>query len=505
MGANDRKSSHGEKSTPPNVLILHCDQMRYDALGCHGFPGNPTPNLDKLASMGLDFSRHFSCSPICMPSRAGFFTGHHVSRHGVWGNGVPLNRKEYSPFGRSPFASEQDGPRCLDTMADTFSGAGYRTAAFGKLHLTPTVASPAGDYPESDQAFARYREEPWHGPYFGFQHVELTHAHGENPGGHYDHWLQQEHPDVHTQVRLNWGRAEKPVPDVPDLYRSVLTDETHPNFWLVDKALDWIAHSGEKPFFCFLGFPDPHHPFVPLQEDLAYFDGIQMPQPVDPEGTSCSDESGFGQDVRHLKAEDHDLIRRYTAAMVRTIDRAVGSMTHRLEEMGKWENTIVLFTSDHGDYLGDHGCLRKSQRVRNNLIHVPCILHIPKTSPSSVCRLNKATSNVDIMPTLLELAGVTKPFTGSGCSLLAGETPSVISMGFGQQDEDMNITLLDERFRYTYFPHTQNEELFDHTQDPGECLNLSGAFSEQCREFRQELANLYLHECVPCAGRVASW
>jgi arylsulfatase A-like enzyme len=364
----------------PNILIFHCDQLRYDALGCTGHPGNPTPNIDALAAKGLSFTRHFAANPVCMPSRASFFTGMPVTAHGVWSNGVPLNRREYLPFGHFKNDPTIGSIPELPTFADLLSQGGYATGAFGKLHLTPSVDVTGYEFPESDRRWASGEQDDWHGPYYGFQHVELTHAHAECPGGHYEVWLRDTHPELYEQVRMNQEAAVRPIAELGDLHASVLTYDTHPSPWIARRALEWIHDQGNQPFCAFLGFPDPHHAFCALQEDIDYFNGSETAAPVDADGADRPDMDGCGMDVRHFTPEQHDLVRRTTAAMVRTIDRAVGEVIEGLKAEGKWENTVVLFTSDHGDYLGDHGRLRKSHRAAEQLLHVPCILRLPGES-----------------------------------------------------------------------------------------------------------------------------
>lgn len=495
--------------SPPNILILHCDQLRYDALGCTGHPGNPTPNIDELAAKGLAFTRHFTANPICMPSRASFFTGMPVTAHGVWTNGVPLNRREYMPFGAWGDNPYKDGVPELPTMADLLAEGGYATGAFGKLHLTPTVPTPAGDYPESSDRWQSGEQDDWHGPYYGFEHVELTHAHAELPGAHYDAWLRREHPELHARGVANQQDAERPILELGDLHRSVLTRDTHPSTWIGRRALEWIEGQKEKPFFAFLGFPDPHHAFCPLDEDLAAFEGIDMLPPVDANGAMRPDMEECGQDVRHFTPEQHDLVRRYTAAMVRGIDIAIGEVIAGLKASGKWDNTVVLFTSDHGDYLGDHGRLRKSHFVSEQLNHVPCILRLPEGEKLEIPCLEAATSNVDILPTLLELAGVNVPKHVQGTSLLGGTAAHrfAYAHGFDGSPEGANFSIFDERFRYTVYPERNYAELFDHSTDLKECRNLAEdpLFKNDRDRLHGTLAKAQLRAVNPVSGRVASW
>jgi arylsulfatase A-like enzyme len=172
---------------------------------------------------------------------------------------------------------------------------------------------------------------------------------------------------------------------------------------------------------------------------------------------------------------------------------------------------VVLFTSDHGDYLGDHGRLRKSHQAAEQLLHVPCILRVPGDHPtnSSVSRLDNATSNIDILPTLLESAGVELPRHIQGSSLLAvGEVSRyALAHGFDGMPEGANFTILDERFRYTLYPENSGKELFDHSVDPLESRNLAddSGYAAELRRLHAALAEAQLRAVNPVSGRLASW
>lgn len=493
----------------PNIIVFHCDQLRYDALGCTGHPGNPTPHIDAIAREGHAFTRHFAANPVCMPSRASFMTGLPVTAHGVWTNGVPLNRKEYLPFGDLPGSVYQEGIPEYPTLADCLAGEGYATGAFGKLHLTPSLDTPAGTYPESEASWTSGRNADWNGPYYGFDHVELTHSHAEVPDGHYRQWFKAEFPEIFDKALRNHQTAERPILELRGLFQSCLPFDAHPSTWIARRALSWIYSRKQSPFFAFLGFPDPHAEFSALEEDLRYFDGVDMVPPVDADGKARPDLQHFGKDVRKFAAEEHDLVRFTTAAMVHTIDRAIGEVVRGLKAAGRWENTVILFTSDHGDFLGDHGRLLKDTCAAEQLLHVPCILRLPGDARMPASRLHKAGSNIDIMPTLLELAGCEVPAHVQGTSLFAeaSQAPYAFAHAFNGTPERANFTIFDDQYRYTVYPNSGHKELFDHEEDRLECRNLAGKNSTSDDEARLHaaLAEQQLRLVNPVAGRVALW
>lgn len=253
----------------PNVLLIHADQLRFDALGCTGNPARPTPYLDALAAEGTLVTRHMSTNTVCMPSRASLFTGLQPSSHGVWSNGVALNRKEYAEVGVPEFLELQalSFHHELPTIADQFLAHGYRTASVGKLHLTPEYSPDHYQHPEA-LAFSS-KLKAWKGPYYGFEHVVMTKGHGEIPRGHYAIDMEAKEPNLVAAVESN-PKDPKPIPELDDLFPSVLSPENHPSQWLANQCCDLVDEfsDSESPFFLYLGIPDPHHPFIPLAEDL---------------------------------------------------------------------------------------------------------------------------------------------------------------------------------------------------------------------------------------------
>ncbi|MBU0608604.1 MAG: sulfatase-like hydrolase/transferase [Armatimonadetes bacterium] len=264
---------------PQNVILLHTDQQRYDSLGCTGNALARTPHLDALAAGGTMFTRHFTANPICSPSRASLLTGLYPPGHNLWCNGVALNRREFANFDtRSEGERSQTGGGGFvpepPTMADMFAAAGYDTASFGKLHLTPYLSPPSWRYPETTANWQQGLFDDWSGPYYGFQHCELTLGHGEGAchAGHYGNWLRAEHPEAYARLQ---EQQPRPFPEIGDMYVSTLPFELHHSHWLADRLVSYLrGHDlNDAPFFAFVGFPDPHHPFAPCADiapDFAF-------------------------------------------------------------------------------------------------------------------------------------------------------------------------------------------------------------------------------------------
>lgn len=493
-----------------NVVILHTDQQRYDSLGCCGDPSGTTPNLDALAGESCVGDRHISVNPLCQPSRASLFTGLYPLSHGVPHNGVALNRRELNVI------NDMNGRYTIhpqpETMADHFAAAGYDTVALGKLHLTPTEAPELYNYPETRSLAEHEEYRNWHGPYYGFRHVENVSGHGETPcnAGHYAHWLQQNHPDAFASVRRN--NVERPVSGQDEIYPSPLPSNIHNTAWLADQAEHYIRHDRprDNPFFLFVGFPDPHHPFTPPSDRLEKMGNRTYSRPGDPEGEGCRHIPETLQEPARtsLSSADFSLIRQYTAAMIQQIDDAVGQIINTLKDAEIWEDTVLLFTSDHGDYLGDHGLLYKTQHPDRSLVHLPCILHAPGAGLPA--RFSQPMSNADIFPTLAEIAGTRRPAHVQGrplSEILKDPDPYAFTYCNTGLPKETSYSIFDRRYRLTWYPHPDHITLFDHENDPFEINNLSSepAHRERAECLLSHLRNHVLHTLNPVAFHISPW
>jgi arylsulfatase A-like enzyme len=497
---------------PRNVIIMHTDQQRYDSLGCCGDPSGTTPNIDALATDGCIGDRHMTANPVCEPSRASLFTGLYPQAHGVWSNGVPLSRKDYTTHndmqGRFNTVIEPL------TMADMFANAGFDTVSFGKLHLTPNLAPESYNYPECWRIMQRPDYADWTGPYFGFRHVEITLGHGEQPcdGGHYGRWLNENHPDVATQAKAYRDNHESLVPGVNDLHASRVPGAAHNTTWLADRATSYITQDRptDKPFFLFVGFPDPHHPFTPSADVLEALGEMKLNECADKDGKGLGWRPEGLTDQAHydLTEEQWRTIRRFTAAMIKQVDTAVGRIVQAVKDTGLWDDTVILFTSDHGDYLGDHGMLRKGYHADRSLVHVPFVLRSPgHTLPS---RFDEPMSNVDVMPTLAELAGIDIPHCTQGrplSAILNDEDSTAYTYCYSGQRDHANYTIYDRQYRLTWYPAYDRYGLFDHQNDPAECNDLGSdpAFNEVAQLLLSRLKEHAIKAANPIGARVSPW
>ncbi|MFW5828649.1 MAG: sulfatase [Planctomycetota bacterium] len=411
------------------------------------------------------------------------------------------------------------------SLADVCAGAGYRTAAFGKLHLTPYCA---GD-PHGRESYAAWEAggSPDEEPYYGFQRYEPIVGHG--PGNHWHHGgaygrhLHSRLPDLGQDLgeRLAAGRI---VPGIPDLSANPIPDAHSDAAWLADRVCTYLAQrDADRPFCCFVGFPGPHHPFTPSADVLAEFQDAPVADPATrPEhGDQRPLMAAFaaGEQLQRLPEpwlENARHVRRYTDALVHQIDRAVGRILDALQKAGIEQDTLVVFTSDHGDFLGDFGCYRKTCLNARQLLHVPLILRLPGVDTvhlAEQCR--RPTSNTDILPTLAAAAGIPLPCAVHGLDLLAPQPANRAVFAYAHQAMNSvrddrrldNGAVFRGRHHYLHAPQAGLEELFDVSVDPHETRDLASTAQGRplARELRDTLAHGLLGHHQPGLGKIACY
>ncbi|MDA8584817.1 sulfatase-like hydrolase/transferase [Rhodobacteraceae bacterium] len=398
----------------PNFLFITADQHRGD---CFGFEGRKvsTPHLDEMARKGTVFSACMTVNPICQPARASMLTGLLPRTHGVSDNGIDLPPE----VGEAGFAG-------------TLSKAGYHTALIGKAHFSTSHNFAPSGTPECRDSMHLF-DDDWHGPYMGFDHVEMV-VEGHNAhlplvppnGQHYESWYDAGGKNADRNA-MYMDRSGRDTKDAPQTWHSGLPPAFHNSTWVGDRTvaqLNTVAET-DDPFCIWASFPDPHHPFdCPLPWSL-----LHRPEDVDllEHRTLDLDQRPWwhratleGQpDIRADMAEfrskfsrvpelsdDHlrEVIANYYG-MISLIDHNVGRILAELDRLGLDKNTIVIYTSDHGDWLGDHGLLLKGPMMYEGLLRVGCLFKGPGIPKGT--RVSDPVSNLDFAATLLDYAGVT--------------------------------------------------------------------------------------------------
>jgi len=421
------------KPSRPNFLFFITDQHRADFLGCTGHPVLRTPNIDSIASRGTMFDKFHVASPVCQPNRASLMTGRMPSLHDVRSNGISLS---------------MDAVTFVDLLRD----AGYDTALIGKSHLQnftphgPIIKRPPPregfhepapelrqalrdhlDDPKYEQETPQYWTKPGahvQTPFYGFDHVTLVRAHGDEPGGDYDRWLEARDPKA--KHLLGPKNALPHDYAVPQAYRTAIPEELYATAFLGERACAYLQEADrEQPFFLFVSFPDPHHPFNPPGK---YWDMYKPDQFPVPEAYSRNDwappplvrnvfherETGkanlTGMGTIGVSAREAQEARALTCGMIACIDDAIGRVLKALDDSGRRDETVVIFTSDHGDHLGDHRLLLKGAEQYQSIVRVPFIWTDPQR-PRHAARTDALASTMDIGATVLERAKV-EPASG---------------------------------------------------------------------------------------------
>jgi arylsulfatase A-like enzyme len=491
----------------PNFLVIMTDQQRADHLGCYGNDIVRTPHIDALAARGTRFDRFYVANPICQPNRAALATGQLTSVNGCRQNGIPLG---------------------LDatTYADVLRAAGYRTGLVGKAHFQNVSPIPAPVPPAKGQGAAppdpydlarrSQRRGPEYGheirktwiedpdrevprPYYGFDHLRLCIGHGDQVEGHYARWLK-DRLDGAPDPRGREAALDNTAGDTPQVWRTAVPEDLYPTSYVGQEACDFIAAAaandeggdGEAdPFLLLVSFPDPHHPFTPPGRyfDMYNPDDMPLPESFDHPTRARRDLPRHIQRVYEIGAEkpdaywpfhtDAEATRRMIAlnyGAITMIDDWVGRIMATLEQSGKAENTIVVFMSDHGDYMGDHGTVLKHGLHTHGLIRVPLIWADPRRK-ANVSALQG--SAIDFAPTLLQSAGLKCPVGMQGRDLLAEDAanlPVLIEdsgLAFASDDgRTASRTLVHDGWRLSLFEGTDLGELYDLEADPLELSNL---------------------------------
>lgn len=512
------------RESRPNFILFITDQHRADFLGCYGHPVVRTPNIDSIAAKGIAFDRFYVASPVCMPNRSSLMTGRMPSVHGVRSNGIPLSMNAV-------------------TFVELLRDAGYRTGLIGKSHLQnftgfPPILkrpSPRDGYhepsPELAQALRHGLDTPsyeqetpeyWEAadarvatPFYGFDHVTLVRGHGDNPGGDYDRWLDERDPSARKLL----GRANS-LPHnytVPQASRTAIPEELYATTFLGKSAEAYLNSADPSaPFFFMVSFPDPHHPFNPPGR---YWDMYKPEQFAVPEAYAREDwrppalvsaifeerESGKanveGMNTIGVSPREAQEAKALTAGMVTCIDDAIGGVLRALERSGRQNETVIMFTTDHGDHLGDHRLMLKGAEQYQSIVRVPFIWHDPQR-PAVESRTDALASTMDIAATVLDRARI-EPFSGMQArSLLPAinDGRSVRDGVFIQYDHQAPSpgsdgvpprvhTLIDGRYRMSVFYGNDWGELYDLEADPGEFENLWGdpAYAETRRRMTERL------------------
>lgn len=424
-----------EKNMNPNFIVFINEQHRGDSLSCEGHPVLLTPTMDEIAGRGARFSRAYSSCPVCIPARRSFLSGQFPSTHGV----VGYADKDW--IGRS--------------VADELSEAGYQTAWIGRsMHQEP-ADNPCGF---ETSILSDYRL----------------------PNNHYTEFLERNQPEggggyYGSGVMHNdWTARPFHLPE-----------NLHHTNWTINEALKWLEkRDNERPFFLVVSFIAAHPPLIP---PACYFDRYirtGVPDPVIGDWAVPPANDGIGMGVSpskvNLKGEALLSARAGYYGLINHLDDQLHRLLNDVTGIDKITggNTAIILTSDHGEMLGDHYCWRKSLPYEGSA-RIPLLFRAPKNFGFKTNTVIDAPVGLeDIMPTVLEMAGVDIPHYVDGKSLmplLRGESANQVEWRNYIHVEHSPIfqALTDGKEKYIWFVENGHEQLFDLTNDPKECKNLA--------------------------------
>ena len=531
----------------PNVILFMVDQLSARWLEVARDEGIcALPNLDWLRENGTSFTRTFSSNPVCSPTRATIATGLCSRAHGLIMNGYALNPS-------------------IPTFMQALQREGWRTGAFGRLHLRPHHESLVHDYR----------------PY-GF---DVVHGTEDDRAGEWLDWVKEAHPE-HYEAALSTAWRDVPGfakygPDGVDLrpaicaaqkrfprateawpknsrkaYTLPFPEEVSQSSWITARALDFIRDTGvDQSFFAHISYVAPHGPFCPPAEFMDRVEPENIPAPIPAAWLNDADAPEyFRKMARVLQGESDDrpawmkdlaavldsdgrptglttdlsYERHCYFADITHLDEQLGRVRKALEDSGRLDSTYIIFVSDHGEFLGDHGFWQKQERHYDGGIRVPLIIAGPGLQANAVCR--EIAQLEDICPTILEMTGVPLPHvrfrnfrTGSFDSAPAISGRSLVELCRGQVPDDWreeayvesfpcfgpgtlgswSRTVRTSRYRYTFYPDGHGEQLFDFEADPHEQKNLVNdpVHAALHRELKDRLMEQIIRQDCPLPPR----
>ena len=440
----------------PNILVIMPDTFRGDSLACAGHPAVQTPNLDRLAAMGVRFDNAYSSSPICMPARSNCLSGLYCHNTGQWNN-----------YGHLPAGTR--------TYMSLLRENGYRTAHIGKSHYYPHSNARAGEkapHLDDEKPFMRS---------LGHEDVLETTGPWATVGTDSiltDRWRDRDMLDL---FRDDYGKRAEVGP-FKATWPSPLPEEEHMDTFVGRTTADYLRdYDDERPFAVFVGIGGPHDPWDPPQAWADRFKDVEVPKPI----PATEAEAWLGDAAREFHTsmmgepadeETWKAIRRLYYAKIAHLDSLVGEILDTLEAKGELDNTVIVFWSDHGDRLCDRGKVHKSVYYDESA-RVPLILRLPG-NPGAGTGCESIVSINDIFPTVLDAAGV-DPVDGFGTSLVpatAGAGANFHDAVFSEIDNAGGRTTMirTQRHKLVINAEADTLQLFDMQEDPQELQNLAG-------------------------------
>ncbi|MCL3780426.1 arylsulfatase [Prolixibacteraceae bacterium JC049] len=441
----------------PNIIFIMTDQQRGDALGCMGNGAIKTPHIDSIAAQGTTFVNGYSCTPSCTPARAGLLTGMKPWKHGMLGYSRVARKYKY------------EMPRMLRNL-------GYYTFGIGKMHWFPQKAL--------------------HG-FHGTLVDESGRSEQDGFVSDYRDWFKLNAPGLDPNITgIGWNEHNAGVYQLPE--------KVHPTHWTGQTAVQLINnYQQDKPLFLKVSFARPHSPYDPPKRYLDMYKDVEIPEPyVGDWAKPFADDGKVEQKSAAFGdfGKEHAIkARRHYYANITFIDDQVGEIIAALKEKGLYDNSIICFTSDHGDMLGDHHHWRKTYAYQGSA-NIPFVMKWPSwmdTDAQRGGRMNQPVELRDFLPTFLDAAGGEIPKDMDGKSLLsiiqnkkADWRPYIdLEHATCYSKDNYWCALTDGKIKYIWFMHSGKEQLFNLEKDPGELNDVTedSRYRKTLKRWRQHM------------------
>tara|TARA_B100001123_G_C15237075_1_gene997579 strand:- start:27 stop:1457 length:1431 start_codon:yes stop_codon:yes gene_type:complete len=470
----------------PNIVLIMTDQQRFDSISALGFPYADTPNLDRLVHEGVNLSQCYITAPSCAPARASLFTGYYPHTTGILKN----------------------ADRWTRSWVERLSNVGYHCVNIGKMHTFPFETPLGFDERYVVENKDRYLE----GRYYFDEWDKALQARGLIKQ---QRELYRQRSDYHERL----GAFEWELPE-----------DMHPDVFVGNLAQWWINnYPVTQPLFLQIGFPGPHPPYDPTWEYAQPYMERELPLPVVTEMELANQPAPFLEMRQHNCEVDHDSVvhqlnptteqlhrqRAYYLANVTMIDHQIGKILQTLEHQGYLDNSVVIFTSDHGDCLGDHGHSQK-WTMYDIITRVPTIVWSPSHFEGGQT-IDGLCQQMDLGPAILELAGADVPTTIEAKSILpalAGQKWTAREYVFAEHGKDGILQgtefmsmVRSQDWKLVHFLDQPDGQLFDLKADPAEINNLwsHSQFSYKRQELLDVLREWRIRSQYETSGWVAEW
>lgn len=466
----------------PNIIFIITDQQRYDTINALGYDYMDTPNLDRLVKEGIVYSQCHVTAASCAPARASLFKGYYPHTTGILKNADTWRR----------------------SWIELLNDSGYHCTNIGKMHTWPFETELGFDERFVVENKDRYLE----GRYY------------------FDEWDKALRFRGLIKQQRELYRKREDYRDRLGAFEWELPEDTHPDMFVGDMATWWInSYPRTEPLFLQIGFPGPHPPYDPipryaepyLKKELPLLEVTQ--EELDNQPPAFKELRQHNQDIDHDSVvlelnptrEQRHLQRAYYLANVTMIDEKVGEIMETLEQNGYLDNSIIIFTSDHGDCLTDHGHSQK-WTMYDAITRIPLIVWAPKRFKGGRA-IDELCQQMDLGPTILELAGVEVPHTLEAVSMresLEGDDWKGRDYVFAEQVKDGILTgcefmtmVRNRQWKLVHFLDEPHGQLFNLTDDPDEVNNLWG--DEASQEVKQDLLGVLREWRIRSGIETADW